>query len=93
MACPVERLEALPQWSYRERALRRVYIGKTYLDALSMLNRVAELSEAADHHPDLMLEWKKLTIHYWTHTAKGVTTLDFELATQVENLLAAAEAG
>jgi len=96
MACPTvalgeveirERLMGLPGWEYKDNALERVYDGESYLEALEKLNAVARLSEAADHHPDLVLNWKKLTVRYWTHTAKGVTELDFQLARQVEDVL------
>jgi 4a-hydroxytetrahydrobiopterin dehydratase len=80
-------LQSLPHWQVKNNALERVYQGASYLDALDKLNRVAQLSEAADHHPDLLLCWKTLTIRYWTHTAKGITHLDVELARQVEPLL------
>jgi 4a-hydroxytetrahydrobiopterin dehydratase len=82
-----ERLRQLPYWRLKDNALERQYDGASYLDALEKLNAVARLSEAADHHPELRLGWKHLTIRYWTHTADGVTALDFELAQRVEALL------
>ncbi len=96
MACPTAtlspdeiaaRLDGLPLWQYKDKALERVYTGNTYLDALEVLNRVARLSEEADHHPDLVLHWRRLTIRFWTHVANGVTELDFELARRVEGIL------
>jgi 4a-hydroxytetrahydrobiopterin dehydratase len=96
MACPTvllkeneiqSQLSNLPGWCFNQNALERVYDGKTYLDALQKLNAVAQLSEAINHHPDLILNWKKLTIRYWTHTAQGVTALDFQLAHQAEKIL------
>lgn len=95
MACPTvtlsqpeieENLKTLPRWRFTENALERSHTGKTYLEALEILNAVARLSEKADHHPDLRLNWKTLIVRYWTHRAHGVTSLDFELAHSVENL-------
>lgn len=82
-------LKTLPHWQFRGNALERVYDGQSYLDALEKLNAIARLSESADHHPNLSLNWKRLTVRYWTHTAHGVTDLDFELAHQVEKLFSA----
>ena len=96
MACPthalserdiLEQLQTLPHWRLQDNALERQYTGETYLSALEKLNRIARLSEAADHHPDLALNWKKLIVRYWTHTANGVTELDFQLARQAEAVL------
>lgn len=101
MGCPASalsheeiaaRLDALPLWQYKDNALERVYTGTSYLESLEVLNRVARLSEEADHHPDLTLQWRRLTIRYWTHVAHGVTGLDFELARRVEGLLSAGAA-
>jgi 4a-hydroxytetrahydrobiopterin dehydratase len=84
-----ERLKALPGWQVKENALERVYLGKSYLDALEKLNTIAQLAEEADHHPDMLLSWKKLTVRYWTHTANGITDLDFDMANKVEAILSA----
>jgi 4a-hydroxytetrahydrobiopterin dehydratase len=96
MACPTvalskaevwEALAALPNWHYKENALERVYQAQTYLEGLDKLNVIAQLSESANHHPDLILGWRQLTVRYWTHTAGGVTPLDFELAQRAEHAL------
>lgn len=87
MAEVLEKLETLPGWALNDNALERVYQGKTYLDALELLNRIARLADEMDHHPDLLLSWRKLVIRYWTHTANGVTELDFESAHRAERLL------
>ncbi|WP_303673599.1 4a-hydroxytetrahydrobiopterin dehydratase [Vampirovibrio chlorellavorus] len=80
-------LQTLPHWQYHQNALQRVYVGANYLQALETLNAVARHAEAADHHPDLQLNWKTLVIRYWTHTLNGVSALDVALAHQVEALL------
>jgi 4a-hydroxytetrahydrobiopterin dehydratase len=82
-----ERLKTLPEWRYTGKAIERQYEGDTYLGAVEALNRIARLSEEADHHPDLTLSWKRMTISYNTHTANGVTELDFTLAAKVDDTL------
>lgn len=79
--------ETLPQWTVTDNALQRVYTCQKYLDALALVSAVGHLAEAADHHPDMALNYTKLTIRFWTHTAKGITALDFQLAEQVEALI------
>ena len=97
MTCPTEplssleiqsRLQALPHWAVQDNALERVYQANSYLEALDILNKIARQAEAANHHPDLILSWRKLTVRYWTHTSQGITELDFEQAHQVESILA-----
>jgi 4a-hydroxytetrahydrobiopterin dehydratase len=82
-----ERLKRLPHWTLSGNALERAYEGKSYADALAALNRIAQRAEETDHHPDMTLVWKKLTIRYSTHTANGVTELDFNAAAQAYALL------
>ena len=86
-----QQLQHLPQWQVHDNTLERQYSSRSYLDGLAKLNAIAQFCETADHHPELILEWAKLTIRFWTHTAKGITDLDFKLAKQVETLLQATE--
>ncbi len=82
-----EALVHLPGWQVQNNALAREYAAQSYLDGLARLNVIAQLSEDADHHPELILAWGKLTIRFWTHTVQGITALDLELARQVETIL------
>ncbi len=54
------------------------------------MNRVAALAEAADHHPDIMVTWRRVTISLSTHSEGALTHKDFSLADQIES---AAEPG
>lgn len=96
MGCPTvalsaeeirHHMEQLENWTVEGHALERRYPSKSYLDGLEKLNDIAQMSEAENHHPELVLEWGNLTIRYWTHTANGVTALDFQLARWAENIL------
>ncbi len=82
-----DRLCTLPAWHLMRNAIERVYEAPSYRAALDKLNVIAHLSETADHHPEMVLEWKRLTVRYWTHDADGVTERDFELAQEIERLL------
>jgi 4a-hydroxytetrahydrobiopterin dehydratase len=84
-----EKMETLPGWQTKDNALERIYGASCYLDGLEKLNAIAQLSEAEDHHPELTLGWRKLTVRYWTHTAHGITELDFQLAKKAEAILSA----
>ena len=48
------------------------------------MNRVAEAAEALDHHPDITIEYTKVTLRVTTHDAGGLTANDFELATRID---------
>ena len=81
------RLKSLPQWKYEANALVRVQSFPSYKDALNFVHEVGMAAEAHDHHPDMEINYKRVTIKYSTHSAGGVTPLDFEMAGLVETLV------
>ncbi|OUS39556.1 hypothetical protein A9R00_09420 [Oleispira antarctica] len=60
--------------------LIKQYKFKNFVSAMHFSNEIAELAEIHNHHPMIMTEWGKVTLHWWTHTAKGITALDLKLA-------------
>ncbi|MBX2861369.1 MAG: 4a-hydroxytetrahydrobiopterin dehydratase [Vampirovibrio sp.] len=80
-------LADLPCWTIEENALQRMVDGKTYPASLDLLMQVGQLAETENHHPDMMLHYKRLTIRFWTHTAGGVTELDVAMAQKTEALI------
>ena len=53
---------------------------KNFVSAMRFSNEIAELAELHNHHPLIMTEWGKVTLHWWTHTAKGISALDIKLS-------------
>ena len=80
------RLSALPGWEYKDNAISKLYRFKEFMDGIRFLNKVAEIAEAADHHPDVMkIEYTRITFSCSTHDQGGVVTeKDFKLASQLE---------
>ncbi len=81
-------LSRLPGWSQREHVIEKAFTAPSFPDAVALLLRIAFDAEAADHHPDLLLEYRRLTVRYWTHTAGGVTQKDIDGAVMAERLAA-----
>ena len=74
------RLKELPGWQRAGDAIRRVYELPSFKDAIAFVDRVAELADAADHHPDILVQYRKVTLTLSTHDAGGLSMLDIELA-------------
>jgi 4a-hydroxytetrahydrobiopterin dehydratase len=72
----------------QENHLEKEYKFKDFREALAFTNRVGELAEQQNHHPDLYLAWGKVKVTLWTHSAGGLTQSDFVLAAKVERLSA-----
>ncbi len=79
----------LPRWHYEQNALNRSLRFREFMGAIDFINRVAQLAEALDHHPDLHLSYTRLTLVCSTHSAGGVTDKDFELAREIDRLFEA----
>jgi 4a-hydroxytetrahydrobiopterin dehydratase len=82
-----KRLAALPTWKQEDKALVRVQTFPQYKDALDFVYAVGLAAEQHNHHPDIVMNFKRVTVRYWTHTARGISALDFRLAAVVEGLI------
>jgi 4a-hydroxytetrahydrobiopterin dehydratase len=76
-------------WDEVDGALERTFELPSFPEALAFVTRVGELAEARDHHPDIAIHYKRVTLRWWTHTAGGVTDKDRELAAESARLASA----
>lgn len=83
-------LATLDEWSLKDGALARTTKFPAFPDAVAFLVRLAFDAEAADHHPDVALSYRELTLRYVTHSEGGITERDVEGAKTVNRLLATA---
>ena len=81
----------LQLWSVEERdgikRLVRSFDFKDFAEALAFTNKVGELAEREGHHPDILTEWGKVTVTWWTHKIKGLHKNDFIMAAKTDALL------
>ena len=79
------RLERLPDWEQVEQEITRNYVLTNFMEALRFVNKVEEMAEDADHHPDILIHsWNNVTITLSTHSEGGLTENDFELAEKID---------
>ncbi len=78
-----QRLQALPGWERRGDEIRRTFSFPDFRAALAFVNRVGELAEAMNHHPDIDIRYSKVTLALTTHDAGGLSARDFELAGRI----------
>jgi 4a-hydroxytetrahydrobiopterin dehydratase len=87
-----EGLAALPDWRREGETIVRTVRSATFLEAIALVNRVAEAAEAADHHPDILINWRRVTFTLTTHASKGLTAKDVAMARQIDRFAAAGPA-
>ena len=80
-------LSKLPDWSTNGDAITRTFRFKLYMDGIAFVNRVANAAEAADHHPDMVLGYRRVVVTLTTHDANGITHKDFALAAEIDGLI------
>ena len=73
-----KRLSASPGWVKSGDAIHKLYTFQTFPDAIAFVTRLAFDAEAADHHPDLHVSYRKVTVTWTTHSEGGLTTKDFD---------------
>ena len=76
-------METVPGWENNGEEITRTYKFKDFAEALAFVNRVGQLAEAADHHPDIDIRYNKVRLVLSTHSAGGLTSKDFALARQI----------
>ena len=77
-------LAELPGWKQQGKGLAKEYDLKGFKAAMAFAGTVGELADRADHHPDILIQFSKVTLTLWSHDAGGVTDRDVRLARQIE---------
>jgi 4a-hydroxytetrahydrobiopterin dehydratase len=79
-------VDAPEGWSEIDGALERTFELGSFREALAFVDRVGELAEAENHHPHISIDYKRVTLRWWTHSAGGITDRDVELARRSDEL-------
>ena len=83
----IERaLGQLSGWTLDGDAIKKQYTFKDFLEAIAFINRLAPEAEKADHHPDILINYKRVTLTYSTHDEGGLTDKDFAGAAAADRL-------
>jgi 4a-hydroxytetrahydrobiopterin dehydratase len=78
------RLSKLSGWMIIDGMLTKEYATNGWPFTMLVVGAIAFLAESADHHPDLIVTWPKVTVKLSTHDAGGLTTRDFDLAAKID---------
>ena len=78
------KLDELPDWTLEGDTLVRKIEFAAFADAIAFVTRLAFTAEANDHHPDMLINYKRVTVTWTTHTDGGVTEKDVAGARQTD---------
>ncbi len=85
-AALAEALKSLPGWECDGQAIKKQYEFPSFMEGIQFVNRVAETAERFNHHPDIIINYKKVTVRFWTHKKNAVTRADVLVAGEVERV-------
>jgi len=84
-----ENLEKLPDWNLEDvgRIITRNFKFEDFKEAVDFVNKVSEIAEAEQHHPDIRIyDYNNVEIKLTTHSAQGLTEKDFDVALRIDEL-------
>jgi 4a-hydroxytetrahydrobiopterin dehydratase len=79
-------MEEVPGWEMKDSAITREFKYKNFSEAMRFVNRVADLAEGQDHHPDIHISYNKVRLDLSTHKIGGLSMNDFIMAAKVNRL-------
>jgi 4a-hydroxytetrahydrobiopterin dehydratase len=82
--------DLLGEWTEQDAALTREFELDSFPAAISFVDRLAELAETENHHPDIDIRYRRVTVRWTTHSEGGITEKDREMAELTSRLAAAA---
>ena len=85
-AAIAERLAALTGWERGNGMIQKTYQFHDFAESMEFVNRVADVAERANHHPDILVQWNRVSLTLSTHSDGGLTTKDFDLAQTLDHL-------
>ena len=81
-----KRLTSLSGWTLDGDAIRKQYTFAGFPEAIAFVDRLAPEAQKADHHPDILINYKRVTLTYSTHSEGGLTIKDFDGAATADRL-------
>ncbi len=79
-----DALKSLSEWILKDGAIEREFRFKSYLEGLDFAHSVGKIAELENHHPDLLIGWRRVKVVLSTHAIKGLSTNDFIIAAKAE---------
>ncbi len=82
-------LNVVPDWKKSEGGIDKIeklFKFKNFKESMKFVNKVAEVANEQDHHPDIFIHWNEVTITLWTHAINGLFDNDFIMAAKFDDI-------
>jgi 4a-hydroxytetrahydrobiopterin dehydratase len=84
----VARVRDLSGWTLADEAIHKQFVFRDFPEAVAFVNRLVPGAEAADHHPDVLINYRRVTLTYTTHSEGGLTEKDLAGAAMADRVAA-----
>lgn len=81
------RMQGLNEWSLEGSSIVKEFSFPSFKEAMEFVNRISEIAERRNHHPDILISYTLVRINLTTHSEHGITEKDFDLAEAIEQIL------
>jgi 4a-hydroxytetrahydrobiopterin dehydratase len=81
-----EKMSELKAWSLEGNVITKDFEFKDFKEALDFVNKIGEIAEKHEHHPDIVILYNKVRLSLTTHSAKELTEKDFEVAKEIDGI-------
>ena len=81
-----DRIKTLKGWKHEGKFVTKAFEFGEFMDGVRFVNKVAEVAEEQEHHPDINVRYTTVTLSIQTHSEGGVTEWDLDLAEAVEKI-------
>ena len=79
-------MQYLKGWSLASDSIEKEINFDTFMRAINFVNRVAEIAEAMEHHPDIIINYDKVHLSLTTHDEGGLSDIDFKVAREIDKI-------
>lgn len=76
----------VPEWEIKDKSIERTFKFSNFVEAMKFANRITNVAEEENHHPDLHISWGKVRVELSTHKIGGLSPNDFILAAKIDKL-------
>jgi 4a-hydroxytetrahydrobiopterin dehydratase len=78
------KVHDLKGWELYDNVLQKKFSFRSFKASMAFVNKVAELADSVDHHPDMMINYNRVLLKLTTHSQGGITDKDFNLAQMID---------
>ncbi len=80
------KMQHLNNWALEENCIVKDFSFKDFKESLAFVNKIAEIAEKMNHHPDILISYNKVRVSAVTHSEKGLSERDFSLADEIDKI-------